>query len=88
MKKKRYSEEQIVRILQEAEQLGNAAEIIRRENIAQGTFYRWKQKYGGMEVCDVRHLRELADENRRLKKLVADLSLDNQMLRDVNRKKW
>lgn len=88
MKKKRYSEEQIVRILQEAEQLGNAAEIIRRENIAQGTFYRWKQKYGGMEVSGVRHLRELADENRRLKKLVADLSLDNQMLRDVNRKKW
>ena len=88
MKKKRYSEEQIVRILQEAEQLGNAAEIIRRENIAQGTFYRWKQKYGGMAVSDVRHLRELADENRRLKKLVADLSLDNQMLRDVNRKKW
>ena len=88
MKTKRYSEEQIVRILQEAEQLGNAAEIIRRENIAQGTFYRWKQKYGGMEVSDVRHLRELADENRRFKKLVADLSLDNQMLSDVNRKKW
>ena len=88
MKKKRYTEEQIVRILQEAEQHGNAAESIRRENIAQSTYYKWKQKYGGLELSEVRRLRELEDENRRLKKLVADLSLDNQMLRDVNRKKW
>ena len=88
MKKKRYSEEQIVRILQEAEQHGNAADIIRRENIAQGTFYRWKQKYGGLEVSDVRRLRELEDENRRLKKLVADQALDIQILKDVNQKKW
>lgn len=88
MKRKRYSEEQIVRILHEAEQLGNAAEIIRRENIAQGTFYRWKQKYGGLAVSDVQRLRELEDENRRLKKLVADQALDIQMLKDVNSKKW
>ena len=72
----------------EAEQLGNAAEIIRRENIAQGTFYRWKQKYGGLAVSDVQRLRELEDENRRLKKLVADQALDIQMLKDVNSKKW
>lgn len=88
MKKKRYSEEQIVRILREAEMHGNAAEIIRRENIGQSTFYKWKQKFGGLDVSDVRRLKALEEENRRLKGLVADLSLDNQMLREINSKKW
>lgn len=88
MKKKRYSEEQIVRILREAETHGNAAEIIRRENIGQSTFYKWKQKFGGLDVSDVRRLKALEEENRRLKGLVADLSLDNQMLREINSKKW
>lgn len=88
MKKKRYSEEQIVRILREAETHGNAAEIIRRENIGQSTFYKWKQKFGGLDISDVRRLKALEEENRRLKGLVADLSLDNQMLREINSKKW
>jgi len=74
--------------LQEAEQLGNAAQIIRRENIGESTFYNWKHRYDGLEVTDVRRLRKLEDENRRLKKLVADQALDIQMLKDVNSKKW
>lgn len=88
MKGKRYSEEQIVRILQEAEAAGKASVILRRENIAESTFYKWKQKYGGMSLSDVRRLKQLEQENRRLKQIVADLTLDNTMLRDVNSKKW
>jgi putative transposase len=88
MKRKRYTEEQIVRILNEAETQGNAAEIIRRENIAQSTFYKWKQKYSGMSVSDVRKLKQLAEENRRLKTIIANQALDIEMLKEVNSKKW
>jgi len=88
MKRKRYTEEQIVRILTEAEKLGNAAEIIRRENIGQSTFYKWKQKYSGMEVADIRKLKQLAEENRRLKMIIANQALDIEMLKEVNAKKW
>ena len=88
MKRKRFTEEQIVRILAEVEKLGNAAEIIRRENIGQSTFYKWKQKYAGMEVTDIRKLKQLAEENRRLKTIIANQALDIEMLKEVNAKKW
>ena len=84
--KKRFTEEQIVRILQEAKEAGSAREVIRKHNISEQSFYRWKNKYGGMDVTEVRRLKELERENAELKKLVAELTLDNRMLRDVNAK--
>jgi len=86
--KKRFTEEQIVRILLEAETLGNVREACRRHNVTEQTFYRWRQKYGDMEVSDVRRLKGLERENAELKKLVAELTLDNRMLKAVNAKKW
>jgi putative transposase len=86
--KKRHSEEQIVRILKEAETGMTVDEIARKHGISQATYYNWKSKYGGMDVSEARRLKELESENRELKRLVADLSLDNQMLKDVNSKKW
>ena len=88
MKRRRFSEEQIVRILQEAEALGNTREICRRHNISEQSLYRWRQKYGGMEVADVQRLKALERENTERKKLVAELTLDNRILKDVNGKKW
>lgn len=88
MKRRRFSEEQIVRILKDAEALGNAREACRRHNISEQSFYRWRQKYGGLEVGDVKRLKALERENAELKKVVAELTLDNRMLRDVNAKKW
>ena len=87
MKRKRYTEEQIVRILTEAENLGNASEIIRRENISQSTFYKWKQKYAGMEVAELRRLKQLEAENKKLKLIIANQTLDIEMLKEVNAKK-
>jgi putative transposase len=86
--KKRFTEEQIVRVLQEAEVSGSVREVCRKHNIAEQTFYRWRKQYAGMQVSEVRQLKALQRENEELKKLVADLSLDNRMLRDVNSKKW
>ncbi|MDE5118206.1 MAG: transposase, partial [Trichodesmium sp. St2_bin2_1] len=63
-------------------------EVIRQAGITEQTFYRWKNKYGGMEVSDAKKMKSLEDENRRLKAMVADLMLDNTILRDVNSKKW
>ena len=88
MKRKRFTEEQIVRILKEAETIGNAAEVCRRENIAEQTFYNWKRKYGGLEVSDVAELKALKKENSELKQIVADLTLDNRMLKEVVSKRW
>lgn len=88
MKRKRFTEEQIIKALKEAEAGGVAREIVRRMGITETTFYRWRQKYGGLEVNEAKRLRELEQENGRLKRMVADLMLDNQILRDVNSKKW
>ena len=84
----RFKEEEIVKILKEAEQLGNVREVIRKYNVSEQSFYRWRQKYGGMETSEVRRLKDLERENAELKKIVADLTLDNRMLKDINAKKW
>ena len=86
--KKRFTEEQIIRILQEGEQADNIREVCRRHNLTEQTFYRWRNKYGGMEVSEVKRLRELERENSELKKIVAEQMLDIRMLKDVNAKKW
>ena len=86
--KKRFSEEQIIAVLKEQEANGRTLEVCRRHGISPATFYKWKAKFGGMEVSDARRLRALEAENARLKKLLAETMLDNAMLKDVNAKKW
>jgi putative transposase len=86
--KKRFSVEQIVGVLKQAEVGMPVAELIRRVGISEQTFYRWKKQYAGLESEQVREMKQLQDENSRLKQLVADLSLDKTMLQDVLRKKW
>lgn len=86
--KKRYTEEQIVKILQEVDQGESIRDVCRKHNVAEGTFYRWRQVYGGMEVSDVRELKNLKLENSRLKKLVAEQALEVAMLKELNSKKW
>jgi putative transposase len=88
MRRSRYTEEQIVAILKEHEAGLGTEELCRRHGISQQTFYRWKAKYGGLDTNDARRLKALEDENRRLKRLVADLSLDNAALKDVLSKNW
>lgn len=80
---KRFTEEQIIRILKEQENGIKVREIIRKYGIAEQTFYRWKSKYGGMELSEARRLKLLEDENRRLKRMVADLTLDNDALKTI-----
>jgi putative transposase len=86
MKKSRYTEEQIIGVLKQMEAGRKVAEIAREIGVSEATLYQWKSKYGGMDVNEARRLRELEDENRRLKQLVADLSLDKDMLKSVIRK--
>lgn len=86
--KKRHTEEQIIRILKQAESGMPVADLLREHNISQGTFYRWKAKFGGMDVSEAKRLKALEDENTRLKRLVAEQALDIQILKDVNSKKW
>ena len=86
--KKRFTDEQIIRILKEVEAVGNIRDVCRQHNITEQTFYRWRNKFGGMQVSDVKRLRALERENATLKRLVGELSLDNHMLRDVLGKKW
>jgi len=88
VKRKRFSVEQIVAVLKQAE-LGMAiSDLIRQVGISEQTFYRWKKQYGGLEGEQVRELKQLQEENTRLKKLVAELSLDKAILQDINSKKW
>ena len=88
MRKTRFSEEQIIAILKESEAGVEPGELCRRHGITRGSLYRWKAKYGGMEVSEAKRLRALEEENRRLKHLVADLTLDKQALQAVVAKKW
>jgi putative transposase len=87
MKKSKFTEEQIAFALHQAEMGTSVEEVCRKIGIAQATFYAWKKKYGGMGVSELRRLRQLEEENRKLKQLVADLSLDKVMLQDVLKKK-
>jgi putative transposase len=87
MKSSKFTEEQIAFALKQVETGTTVKEVIRKMGISEQTFYRWKKKYGGMMPSDVRKLKQLEEENRQLKKLVADLSLDKQMLQDVLSKK-
>jgi putative transposase len=87
MRRKRYTEPQIVFALQQADSGTAVAEICRKMGVAEATFYRWKKRYGNLDATEIRRLRQLEDENRRLKNLVAELTLDKAMLQDVLRKK-
>ncbi len=87
MKRKRFTEEQIAYALRQAESGTPVAEICRKLGVTEQSFYRWKRKYQGMGIAELRRLKQLEKENRELKKLVADLSLDKQMLQDVLKKK-
>lgn len=86
--KKRFSEEQIIGILKEQEGGLKTGDVCRHHGISEGTFYNWKSKYGGMDVSEARRLKALEVENARLKRMVADLHLDIEILKDVNSKKW
>jgi putative transposase len=86
--KKRYTEEQITYALRQHEGGKPVTEICREMGVSDASFYKWKQKYGGMGVSELRELKALQEENRKLKRLVADLSLDKVMLQDVISKKW
>jgi putative transposase len=88
MKRKRYSVEQIVAAVKQHELGTPVTEIVRTLGIAEQTFYRWKKHYGGLEPDQARELKQIKEENARLKKLVADLSLDKAMLQDIAAKKW
>ena len=88
MKKSRFSEEQIIGILKEQESGMKTADVCRRHGISEATFYKWKSKYGGLQVSEAKRLKALESENSQLKKLLAETMLDNAILRDVNSKKW
>ena len=88
MKRKRYSEEQIIGILKEAEAGVPVAELCRKHGMSDASFYTWRSKYGGMEVSEAKRLRHLEEENRKLKKLLAETMLEKEALADIVTKKW
>lgn len=88
MKRKRYSDEQIAFALRQAEGGTAVDEICRRMGVSEATFYRWERQFAGMGVAEIRRLKQLEEENGKLKRLVADLTLDKTMLQDVLRRKW
>jgi putative transposase len=88
MKRSRFTEEQIISILREQESGAAVAEVCRRHGVSSATFYKWKAKFGGMDVSDARRLKTLEGENARLKRMLADAMLDNAALKDLLGKKW
>ena len=88
MKRSRFTDEQIIGILREQEAGLKTADVCRKHGISGATFYKWKAKFGGLEVSDAKRLRALEDENAKLKKLLAEAMLDNAVLRDISTKKW
>jgi putative transposase len=88
MKGSRFTEEQIIGILREQESGSKTVDVCRKHGVSEATCYKWKAKFGGMDVSDARRLRQLEEENARLKKLLADAMLDNAVLKDVASKKW
>ena len=88
MKRSRFSEEQIIGILREHEAGSPTADICRKHGVSNATFYKWKAKFGGLDVSDARRLKALEDENAKLKKLLAETMLDIAILKDINARKW
>ena len=88
MKPSRFTEEQIIGILHEQESGAKTADVCGKRGVSITTFYKWKAKYGGLDVSDARRLKALEDENAKLKKLLAEAMLDNAMLKEINSKKW
>jgi putative transposase len=88
MKRSRFKEEQIIAILREQEAGSPTADVCRKHGVSSATFYKWKAKFGGLEVSDAKRLKALEDENTKLKKLLAETMLDNAILKDINSRKW
>ena len=88
MARKRYTEEQIVRILKESTAGAKTKDLCRKYGVSENTFYAWRNKFSGMTIPDIKKLRALEDENRKLKHIVAELTLDNRALKEINSKNW